>query len=435
MVIVVAPLIVTGAVVVYFLGWAVRLRWWWPTFGGVIATVAIFVAFGLEGLVARYAGGYRNLFDGVAVLGLGGALTSGWTAYLGVLAPVSLSLAAMFGGLALAYGEFWCFSWRQVPRSSSRKARQTCRRLERGLVFSGVLSLGVDVESGLPIRLGEVDLFVHVLVVGVSRSGKTIVLLSLVKVVISWDRLLVFIDLKGDPVVVERLWGEAEVVGKVFWCWSLEGGACWNLFAYGDPSELKDKLVGLETWTELYYRWAVERYLQLVFGVLVIRVGGVPMLSEVVALLVFYFLGALVRRLEGEAGDVFFAYVNFFIKDQQSVVAGLAICLVLFIESIVGSYLFLGERSLDLRHVIGGSGVVVFSLDSGRWPGLSAQVGALVVQDLKAICGAALHSSDLHGFDRAFYVVIDEFSVLDVDQVLGLVVRGAVVGCSVIFSI
>ena len=71
----------------------------------------------------------------------------------------------------------------------------------------------------------------------------------------------------------------------------------------------------------------------------------------------------------------------------------------------------------------------MFSLDSGRWPGLSAQVGALVVQDLKAVCGEALH-----GPRGPWYVMIDEFSALDGPQLLGLLARGAAAGCSVILA-
>ena len=44
--------------------------------------------------------------------------------------------------------------------------------------------------------------------------------------------------------------------------------SAWNPLASGGPSELKDKLIGLEQWTEPHYKRAAERYLQAVFRVL-----------------------------------------------------------------------------------------------------------------------------------------------------------------------
>jgi hypothetical protein len=209
-----------------------------------------------------------------------------------------------------------------------------------------------------------------------------------------------------------------------FWVWSLEGGATWNPLAHGDPSLLKDKLVGLEVFSEPHYQRAAERFLQLVFTALAARPDApAPTLAEVVALLDPKKLAVFARGLPAETGDALYAYVDSLTRDQASGVAGLATRLALLTESTAGPYLERGPDPVDLAEVARTGGVVVFSLDSGRWPGLSAQVGAMVVQDLKAVCGEALH-----GPRSRWYVVIDEFSALlhcgGGTQLLGLLSRG-----------
>jgi hypothetical protein len=139
--------------------------------------------------------------------------------------------------------------------------------------------------------------------------------------------------------------------------------------------------------------------LQLVFTALAARPGRqAPTLAEVVGLLDPKKLAGFARTLPQGAGDALFAYADGLSADQRSAVAGLATRLALLTESTAGPYLRPGPDPIDLARLPGGRGVVVFSLDSGRWPELSAQVGALVVQDLKAVCGQALQGAAARGW-------------------------------------
>ena len=49
--------------------------------------------------------------------------------------------------------------------------------------------------------------------------------------------------------------------------WTPDGGAHWNPLAVGNATELKDKLLATERFTEPHYRRAAERYLQLAIQV------------------------------------------------------------------------------------------------------------------------------------------------------------------------
>src|SRR5207244_6351746 len=114
-------------------------------------------------------------------------------------------------------------------------------------------------------------------------------------------------------------------------------------------------------------------------------------------------------------------------------VAGFATRLALLTESSAGPWLDPDpdqpDEPIDLRRVGPEGQVVVFSLDSGRYPGLAAQLGSLVIQDIKTAVSAALT-----GQRERWYVAIDEFSVVSDDHLLGLIARGAASGVSCLLA-
>jgi type IV secretory pathway TraG/TraD family ATPase VirD4 len=435
-----APLALAAAGIVYLAGRLWRTRWWWPITTGALCGVAVTVVYGPAGLTGRYGAGYHHLWtQAQGAGGIGTALRHGWVSLVGALAPLSLPLALVAGGVALGFAELRRPVWRSDPAMGKvgRRAERERTRLSATtapLTVDGSFPVGVDTAGGEVVHLVEADLSAHAFVAGASRSGKTTALVSVARAVVAgWNRPLVYVDLKGDPDVTNRLRTMADAAEVPFWAWSLEGGATWNPLAHGDPSLLKDKLIGLERFSEPHYQRAAERFLQLVFVALAARPDqdAPATLAEVVALLDPKKLSALARSLPAGIGDALWTYVDGLTKDQLSGVAGLATRLALLTESTAGPYLqpAPNQDQIDLAAVARTGGVVVFSLDSGRWPGLSAQVGALVVQDLKAVCGEALH-----GPRGRWYVMIDEFSALDGAQLLGLLARGAAAGCSVILA-
>src|SRR5207302_344240 len=108
---------------------------------------------------------------------------------------------------------------------------------------AGLAAAVVYGPAGLAGRYGagyrhlwlEAHLSAHAFVAGASRSGKTTALVAVARAVVAgWGRPLIYIDLKGDPDVTDRLRRVAEAAGTPFWGWSLEGGATWNPLAHGD---------------------------------------------------------------------------------------------------------------------------------------------------------------------------------------------------------
>jgi hypothetical protein len=418
-----APLALALALLLYLAGRAAGLRWWWLAITGAMSALGIALTLGPDLAAANYAGAYREAATDLT--GAGGLRGLRWEYLAGMLLPVSLPLSLLTAAAGLLYTSLRRPAWRDdEPRVSARRRARAQGAIQRApRVGDNGWVMGVDVDTARVIAISDDALGAHALVCGASRAGKSVLVEELARAAIATGHGWVHVDLKGDPDVITALRAEAARWGRSFSCFSLSGGDAWNPLAHGDPSELKDKLIGLECWTEPHYQRAAERYLQLVFRAL----GKGRTLSEVVGLLDPKRLGTFARRLPEQAGDALCAYADGLTRDQQSAVAGLATRLALLAESTAGP--LLDGDGIDLRAVGPEGRVVVFSLDSGRYPGLAAQLGTLVLQDLKAAAGAALRSER-----RRWYVAVDEFSVVSDDHLLGLLARGAAAGVAVILA-
>ncbi len=68
--------------------------------------------------------------------------------------------------------------------------------------------------------------------------------------------------MKGDELLARPLHSEAERHDRLFYRWTPEGGDHWNPLARGNRSELKDKLIATEDFSERHYQAMYERYLR-----------------------------------------------------------------------------------------------------------------------------------------------------------------------------
>ena len=296
------------------------------------------------------------------------------------------------------------------------------------------IRLGLDQVEGGPAGLYPPELQEHTLLLGATGSGKTTSLLTIIQGAADLGIPVVAIDLKGSPGFRAQLGAIADLAGRRLACWSLAGEAHWNPLARGDASELKDKLVGMEAWTEPHYKRAAERYLQTVFTVLEAR-GQRPSIERVVALMDPRGLNAELREIPKDLADRVAGYLDQLTdsRDQRSAIAGLATRLALLSESASGPLLAPPTdptaEIVDVGDSIRAGEVCLFSLDSLRYPELAAQVAGLVIQDLKTVASELLAA----GGCRAL-VAIDEFSALDGDQLLGLLARAREAEIGVLLS-
>jgi conjugal transfer pilus assembly protein TraD len=329
-----------------------------------------------------------------------------------IMLPAAVAAGAVAAMLA--------FSATRRAMILSRRRRATGRQDE--------VVLGVDPRGRL-VRLGDYELSAHGLILGASGAGKTTTLLTILSDQVRRGRPVVAIDMKGSPAFVQALAEAAAAVGRPITVWTIDGPAHWNPLAHGNATELKDKLIGTERFTEPHYQRAAERYIQTVLQV----VGQThpdrpPTLEEVVALMDPRRLAASLRSLDRPLRERVQDYLAGITHDQVSAVRGLGTRLAVLTESHTGPFLVPSTdpeaRTIDLRAALSGPEVVVFSLNSSKYGKLAAQIGTLAVQDLVAASGDRLLEPS-RGRSLAQAVIgIDEFSGLGSDHVAALLSRG-----------
>jgi conjugal transfer pilus assembly protein TraD len=238
---------------------------------------------------------------------------------------------------------------------------------------------------------------------------------------------------------VDELTAAASTAGRPIKVWTLDGGAHWNPLAHGNATELKDKLIRTEHFTEPHYMRAAERYVQTVLQVLAqAHPERPPTLHEVVALMDPTRLTGILRHVDGQLRERVQDYRAGLTHDQLSAIRGLQTRLAIVTESHVGPQLAPpGDPQadmIDLRRALAGPEVVVFSLNSSRYGQLAAQIGSLVVQDLVTASGVRLdRPPDGRALEPAM-IAIDEFSGIGTDHVAALLARGREAGMPVFVS-
>lgn len=350
------------------------------------------------------------------------------------LLPVAfglLLLPAATANLALGVA-LVCAAAVSVARSVAARRARTARVAPR----PDSILLGTEAGGG-PVQLSDRQLSAHGLIVGASGAGKSTTLLRILAEQIRRGQPVVAIDMKGSPAFAAQVAAAAAAAGRSFRVWTPDGTEHWNPLAHGNATELKDKLISSERFTEPHYQRAAERYVQTVLQVLHdSHPGRATTLAEVVDLMDPRRLSAALRHVPGPSATRVQDYLASLTPDQLSAVRGLGTRLAVISESHTGPFLAPGpERTIDLRGALEGREVVLFSLNSSVYGRLSAQLGALAIQDLVAATGERLNRAAL-GAGRVpqAIVAIDEFSALGADNLLALLARGRESGVSVLLA-
>ena len=300
--------------------------------------------------------------------------------------------------------------------------------------------LGTD-PAGRSVSIPDRALAAHGLILGATGAGKSTTLLTLLGTQIARGRPVVAIDLKGSPTFAQELAAAAAAAGRPFRLWTIDGSSYWNPLANGNATELKDKLIATERFTEPHYQRAAERYVQLALQVMQEAAPERPVtLAGIVAMLEPARLAAATRKLPRERAESVRAYVSNLTPDQISAVRGLASRLAILTESHTGRYLGApppGDwpQTVDVRQALESDQVVLFSLNSSSYGQLAGQLGTLAVQDLVTAAGNRLQSAGARGVPpRQAVVAIDEFSALGSDNVIALLARGREAGVGVLLA-
>ncbi len=291
------------------------------------------------------------------------------------------------------------------------------------------LTLGHDESRReVSIPFGGTTGGTHALVVGATGSGKTVTQTWIAVKAIERGMGSVVVDPKGDQAMRAELRRAARAAGKAFIEWTADGSTVYNPLARGSDTEVADKALAGEHFSEPHYLRQAQRYLGHVVRTL--RGAGLEVsLQRIVEHMDPAQLESLARRLpEGEASPTH-DYLDSLSPRQQSELAGVRDRLAILSESDVGTWLdpeTPGAERFDLLDAVHARAVVYFSLESDRRPLLTQMLGAAIVQDLQTTVAA------LQGRPLPTLVVIDEFSAVAAAQIVRLFGRARSAGFSLL---
>lgn len=320
----------------------------------------------------------------------------------------------------------------QALRSVTNALALRRRRSETGGWFRGEeLILGRDARGALvSVPFGGSHGGSHMLVVGATGSGKTVTQTWAVVRAIERGMGAVVIDPKGDRAMRAALASAALRHGRDLIEWTPEGPSVYNPFARGAETEIADKLLAGERFSEPHYLRQSQRYLGHVVRAL--RGAGFEVSLQAVAHhLDPRRLELLVRDLPAAVGASTLRYLDSLTARQSADLAGVRDRLAIVAESDVGRWLDPsqhGASTFNLLDAVRKRAVVYFDLAADSRPLLTQMLGAAIVQDLTTTV-AALQRDPL-----PTAVVIDEFSTLAAEQVVRLFGRARSAGVSLVLG-
>jgi conjugal transfer pilus assembly protein TraD len=270
----------------------------------------------------------------------------------------------------------------------------------------------------------------HTLVVGATGSGKTVTEAWIAGRLIEAGHGAVVIDPKGDRLLREELERAARRSRRAFRAWTPEGPAVYNPFTHGTDTELADKVLAGETYSEPHYLRQAQRYLG--HAVRALRGSGRPVtvmtLSEAMVPDKLEWLG---RALPDEDARRIHDYVDGLSAEQRRGLAGTRDRLAILAESDVARFLYTSQptrHAIDLLAAVRRRDIVLFSLDADRRPLLASMLAAAIVQDLLTI------AAELQAQPIPTLVLVDEFSAVAPTGVVRLFGRGRSAGLSLLLG-
>lgn len=293
------------------------------------------------------------------------------------------------------------------------------------------LTVGHDHDGrAVTIPLGGASGGTHTLVVGATRSGKTVTMTWMVSHAIERGMGAIVIDPKGDRDLRRELQCAALAHGRQFVEWAPRGHTVYNPYARGSETEIADKALAGERFTEPHYLRQAQRYLG--HEVRVLRKAGIEVsLKALVEHLDTSRLELLARSLPESQAQEAHAYLDSLTTRQQSDLAGVRDRLAIMAESDIGPWLDPQTQDasrLDLLRAAKTRTVVYFNLQADQRPLLAQMLGAAIVGDLQATVAG------LQGRPTPTLVMIDEFSAIAPERVVGLFARAGGAGVSLVLG-
>ncbi len=349
---------------------------------------------------------------------------------IGCASLLACLLGAAWHHSDLHYGADFAESARSrlgLRTAMSRHLHRT--RIKRdGWIQHGRLIVGCD-RQGLPVSIpvgytsGS-----HTLVLGATGSGKTVSEAWIAGRLIEAGHGAVVIDPKGDPTLRNELQTAAGRRGAQFLEWTPKGPLAYNPYAHGSDSEIADKALSGEQFTEPHYQRQAQRYLGHAIRVMH-AVGTTVTPVSLMAHMDPRELEVATRQIPDDTAKETESYLDSLSDRQRRDLAGVRDRLSILAESDIRQWLNPTDNNrLDIQQAVQDQAVLYFRLDADRRALLAEMLAAAIVSDLVTLV-ARQQANPI-----PTVVLIDEFSAVAAQQVARLFGRARSAGISLVLG-
>ncbi|HEX3691948.1 MAG TPA: type IV secretion system DNA-binding domain-containing protein [Solirubrobacteraceae bacterium] len=309
-----------------------------------------------------------------------------------------------------------------------KRARLNRRARRRDWLIDGQLLVGrSDARYPIAIPVGRAS-GSHALILGATGSGKTVSQTWIAGRLIEHGHGAIVVDPKGDPTLQRELRRLASVAHRPLLEWTPAGPCAYNPYASGADSEIADKALAGEVFTEPHYLRQAQRYLG--HAVRAMHAAEIPVtVPALMDHLQPIRLEVTARKLHPKDAEPLNDYLDSLTDRQRRDLSGVRDRLSILAESDVRSW-FDPECApvIDLRSAVRERAIVYFALDADRRPLLAQMVAAALVSDLVTL------AAHMQQQPIPTVVLIDEFSALAAGHVGRLFARARSAGMSLLLA-
>ncbi len=310
-------------------------------------------------------------------------------------------------------------------------------------------TIGISEDSEVIIQT-EDEAEAHTIITGGSGVGKTVTLMRQAHDYIRNGHGYAMIDLKGtSDETAYILKSYADKYRRPFYHFSIStkkdyqgpanGLSYYDPFLRGDASRLTDLILALRDWSEDHYKNIAQSYLQTAFSVYNLKrranadfTQGEDTIRGISAYLDFEKLKQTILAMDAkdpeqaqiiENSETWLEADAKSLRSSMDVIQSLRVQLNILKGSTVGPWLRdpqdPNDTRIDFYEAAKEGAVVVFTLDSSTYGKTAAGLANLIIEDLKT-ASAELGKNPVA---YPFHVVIDEFSVVEGNNVIDLLSR------------
>ncbi|MBI5748064.1 MAG: DUF853 family protein, partial [Nitrospinae bacterium] len=257
--------------------------------------------------------------------------------------------------------------------------------------------LGVSFYNRKPVLVSNEVANLHGVIVGATGAGKTVTIMNFIANAIKTGKPLIVLDGKGERGFWREIFAWACMYGRQddFQLFSIteENSATYNPMLRGDATELKDKIIGSEVFTEPHYKAKNERWL----------------------------LEEISRMKEEGKGITLKEIVDSVASDKE--IEGLQNRLSLLTECEFARFLNTEESEIDLYKTVMEKKITVLSVNIQKYGMTAERLGKMILQDIKTVSSEIQARVDENKRNDC-YIIIDEFSSFTNEQFIDCLNKG-----------